>query len=227
MQQNFITENIEQVNPHLLALTGHPRTEEILVIQRIRIFIFRIHFFKLVKSIDIGPGPRLGYKIDGIRSPCAQYRLSAVNAQTPINDSKRSPRTVMARAENTHNFFRARDGPGIDNTAGRPRIVAPIDRLICAVRIHRPKPLGIPEIAIHILPAIVEYSSVRHERRMALVQRALSNLMDVGSISIHPKKVAHNVTVTHAILRLTRRRENDAVIRQVQRIKIGHTRRGG
>src|SRR4030042_667418 len=216
MQQNFVTENIEQKNPHLLAPAGHPRTEEILIAKRIRIFILRIHICEFVESIDIGPGTHFDDKVDGISSPRADDRLSAVDTQTPVDNSKRSPRTVMAGAENTPDILCSRDGAGIDHTPWRPRIIAPVNRLVRAVRIHRPEPLGVAEIPIHVLPAIVEYSPVRHKRRMALVQCAFSDLVDVGSISIHPKKVAHNVTVTHAILRLTRRRKNKAVIRQIQ-----------
>jgi hypothetical protein len=55
---------------------------------------------------------------------------------------------------------------------------------------------------------------------VALVECALADLMDVGAVGVHAKEVAHYVAVAHAILRLARRGENNAVIGQIQRIEV-------
>ena len=38
MQQQFVTERIEQDDAHLFAIAGHPRAEEVLVRERIGVF---------------------------------------------------------------------------------------------------------------------------------------------------------------------------------------------
>jgi hypothetical protein len=54
-----------------------------------------------------------------------------------------------------------------------------------------------------------------------------SQLDDVGAIRIHPVEVGHDVPVAHAVFGLPGRTENDLVIREIERINIGHSRGKG
>ena len=56
---------------------------------------------------------------------------------------------------------------------------------------------------------------------MALVQRAVADLLDVRPVGVHREQVAHDVPVAHAVLRLAGRGEEDAAVGQVDRVDVG------
>ena len=94
--------------------------------------------------------------------------------------------------------------------------------MIGAVGPDRPQSLGIAEIPVNVFPAIIEDASVGQQRAVALEQRALADLMNVGPVRFHAKQVGHDMPVAHAILRLARGRKGDCAVRQIQRINVRH-----
>ena len=94
----------------------------------------------------------------------------------------------MARGEGAEEQLATRDRAAIEHGARRIRVVAPIDGMVRSIGIADPGPLSVAEISIHILPAIVQDAAVGQQSRMTFKQRAVTNLMNVGSISVHGER---------------------------------------
>ena len=127
----------------------------------------------------------------------------------------------MARGEIGQQQVRARNRAVVQHRAGRVRVVAPVDGVVGAVGIAAPDPLGIAEIAVDVFPAVVNDPAVGQQRGVALVQRAVADLLHVGAVGLHREQVAHDVPVAHAVLGLAGRREQDAAVGQVDRVDVG------
>gem|GEM_PF-6466607 len=126
----------------------------------------------------------------------------------------------MAGTEHAEHLLCARDGYRIEDGPRRLRVVAPIHGVVGAVRVDGPEALGIPEIAVHVFPAVVEEPPVGEQGRLAFEERALAYLPDIGAVTVHPVQVAHDVTVAHAVLGLAGGGEHNVAVRQVQRIDV-------
>ena len=133
----------------------------------------------------------------------------------------------MAGGEGADHLLRAGDGAGFQLRPRRLGAVAVIDDMVGAVGIGRPQALRIAEIAIDILPAVVDHAAVGQQRGVSLVQRAVADLLDVGPVGLHREEVAHDVPVAHAVLGLAGRREEDLAVGQVDRVDVGDARAEG
>ena len=100
-------------------------------------------------------------------------------------------------------------------------MVHEVDLVVGAVGVAGPEALGVAEVAIHVLPAVVEDAAVGGQGAVALVERAAPDLVDVRAVAVHPKDIAHDVAVAHAVLRLAGRREGDAAVGQIERVDVG------
>jgi hypothetical protein len=92
--------------------------------------------------------------------------------------------------------------------------------VVGAVRVDRPQALGVAEVAVDVLPAVVEDAPVGHHRAVSLEERGLADLVDVGAVAAHPEEVAHDVAVAPAVLRLARGGEDDVAARDVDRVDV-------
>ena len=235
VQKELVAEDVDQIQPHLLSRlrTGrlgigpqHAGTQEVLagavrcvgVEQRERVLVLRSHTAERV------PVP-LAYAIDRLLGPGPYDRTAAIHSEPAINDRQRTPRTVMTRPEDAHYALRPGDGTRVDDTPGRRRIVPPVDSVVRAVRVDRPQALCVTEVAVHVLPAVVENAAVRQKRPVPLEQRALPDLVDVGAVRRHAEQVRHDVAVAHAVLRLPTGGKNDRVIGEVQRVNVRNSGR--
>ena len=181
---------------------------------RIRVFVLRLNDLERIVIAA-------AHQVDRAGRPGAHHGGLQVQPAATIDDGQRAPRAVMARREDTNEQFGAGNRPGIEHGTWRVGVVSPIDRVIGAVGVHGPGALGVAEIAIDVFPPVVEDSSVGQEHGMSLVQRAMTDLLDVGSVGIHGVQVAHDMPVAHAVLRLTRGGEADPAVGQVDWVDVG------
>ena len=214
VQQDLVAEDVEEIEAHPLALARRARAQEVLLAQRVGVLVLWIHALEYVEAIVL-LAVSVVNQVDGAVGPSAHDGRAAVKGAAAVDDGEGAPGPVVARAEHAHHLLRAGDDARVEHAAGRPRIVAPVHRVVGAVRKDRPKPLGVAEVAVHVLPAVVEDAAVGREAAVPLEQRALTDLVDVGAVGLHAEQVAHDVAVAHAVLRLARRGERDGVIRQV------------
>ena len=217
MDQRFVAEHVHEINAHLLALAGHPGAEEILVRKRIGVFILGLYG---LESVVVA----MADEVHGGGGPGAKDGFAAVGAQAPVQQRQHAPGTVVAGGKRADHHPAAGNRPGLDLRPRRGRVVAVVDRVVRAVGIASPEPLGIAEIAVHVLPAIVDHPPVGQHRAVPFVQRAVADLPEVGPVGADGKQVAHDVPVAHAVLGLAGRGEEDAAVRQVERIDVGNAR---
>ena len=163
---------------------------------------------------------RYVHQPSGIGGPHPDNRLDTVHTQPPVDYRHRSPRTIVTRREYANRLTRIAYPASVDHTARRPRIIAPIDRRTRTVRANRPQSLGIAEVAVDIFPPVIKDPPIGQNRAVPLEERALADLVNVGAIRIHTKKVRHDMPIAHAVLRLPRRRKNDPAIRKIDRVDI-------
>jgi len=220
MHQQFVSECVYQKDIHLFARIA-ARAEEILAAQRPWILIFGMHAVEPV-AVEVIAVPQGGAHAG---RPGAQDRRVAVGVDVRVDDRQRAPHVAMVGAEDAQQLPGVRDDARIIHRRGVGLVVAPQDRLLGAVRIDRPEPVGVTEIPVHIFPAFVHDAPVRHQPGLVLKQRALGDLMDVRVLRIHPEQIGTNVLAAHVELRLAGGRKNDAAVRQIKRIEIAHTRR--
>ena len=115
------------------------------------------------------------------------------------------------------------EGPGVDDSAGRGGVVAPIDFVLRSVGVGDPYALGVAEVAVDVFPAVVDDASVGEERGMSFKERALSNLLDVGTVRVHLVEIAHDMAVAHAVFRLARGGEDDFPRGEISGVYIGRS----
>jgi len=215
VQQHFVAERVQQVDPHLLAAAGHPRTQEDLVGQRIRVFVLGVHARERVVIA-------LADQFDRVGRPSSQHRLASVQAQASVDDGQRPPRTIVAGGEVGQQQVRARNRPVVQHRAGRIRVVAPVDGVVGAVGAAAPHALRVAEIAVDVLPAIIDDPAVGQQRGVAFVQRAVTDLLHVGTVGFDRKQVAHDVPVAHAVFGLARGGEEDLAAGQIDGVDVAH-----
>ena len=94
-----------------------------------------------------------------------------------------------------------------------------------AVGVACPESLRVAEVAVHVLPTVVEHATVGKDRGVSLEERGDADLVDVRAVRLHAVEVAHDVAVAHAVLRVARGREHDVAIRQEDGIDVAHALR--
>ena len=133
----------------------------------------------------------------------------------------------MAGRKNTHGARGARNHTGVNDRSGGRRVVAPVDRLVGSIGVHRPQRLRIAEVPVHIFPAIVQDTAVGGDVRGPIEQGVLGDLVDIGPVGLHTVKIAHDMPVAHAILGFARGGKHDAVVGQIQGVQVVHIRQMG
>ena len=213
VKQDFVPQGIDQVDSHLFVPARHPRAQEVLAGERIRIFVLGLHAFERIVVAD-------AHQVDRGRRPGANHGPLQVEPQAAIDDRQRAPGPVMARGKDANELLRAGNRPGVEYGPRRVGVVLPVDRVPGAVRVDGPHALGVTEIAIDVFPAVVEDAAVGQQRGVAFVQRVVADLLQVRAVGIHGVQVAHDVAIAHAILRLTGGGETDAAVGQIDRIDV-------
>ena len=94
-----------------------------------------------------------------------------------------------------------------------------------AVGVARPESLRVAEVAVHVLPAVVEDAAVGQDGGVSLEERGDADLVDVRAVRLHAVEVAHDVAVAHAVLRVARGREHDVAVRQERGVDVAHALR--
>ena len=217
VQQRFRPVEIDQIDPHLLALADRPGAEKMPLGQRVGIFVLGVNALERVVVPLSRP--------DRSRRParCGPRAVRPSSPTLPIDDGQRAPRPIVAGGESADEQLRPGNRAVIEHGARRVRVVAPVDGVVGAVGITDPGALGVAEVAVDVLPAVVDDPAVGQQRRVPFEQRAVPDLLDVGSVGVHREQVAHDVPVAHAVLRLARRAEHDDAVGQVDRIDIADT----
>ena len=237
VQQDLVAEHVDQIQPHhqfvqigrvpnrLVGGQGIDvaRHQEVLsalpgarVRQRKRILIARPQRHEVIADERLHiPDQR-----PGAFGPDPHHRFLAVQALAPVNDRHRPPRAVMARTEGADDLVRAGDGAAVEHGGRTGHVVLPEDRVTGPVRVHRPQPLRVAEIAVHVFPAVIQDAPVRHQAGVSLEQRALADLVDVRAVAVHPVEVRHDVHVAVAVLRLARAGEDDLPVGQIDGINV-------
>jgi hypothetical protein len=100
VKEQLIAKNVDEVNPHQLTAAGHTGAEKILIIEGIRILVFRVDLLKIVKAIYVRSGAFFSYQVNDAGRPGTNDRSPAINTQSSVDDSKGTPGPVMAGAEN-------------------------------------------------------------------------------------------------------------------------------
>ena len=213
VQEDLVAMHVDQVEAHLLAPPRHARTEKMRFRQRIRVLVLRLDPCERVVVA-------LAHQVDRAGGPGLKDRLAAVHAPAAIDDRKRAPGAVVARRKGGDEPLRAGNRPGVEHRAGRVRVVAPVDGVVGPVGIGDPNALGVAKIAVHVFPAVVDHAPVGQQGRMALVQRAVADLLDVRAVGVHREQVAHDVPIAHAVLRLAGRGEENPAVSQIDRVDV-------
>ena len=196
---------------------GHPRAEEVLVARAdrdLRTWASTPRERVVVAHARPGRSPR-----------------PARCATTGVRPSRPRRRSTMASAPQGRSWqeenvassqLRAGDRPGVEHRAGRVGVVAPVDGVVGAVGIDASRRPGRRRSCGRRIPSGRRGSRPSGSSDgVALVQRAVADLLDVGAVGVHREQVAHDVPVAHAVLRLAGRGEQDPAVGQVDRVDVG------
>ena len=214
VEHHLVAEEVDQADAHLLALAGHARAEEVPLRKRIGVLV-------LDREVRVAVVVAFADPVDRAGRPRADDGRAAVEPQPAVDDGDRPPRPVVARGERGQQPFGAGDRPVVEHGAGGVRVITPVHGVVGAVGIDGPDALGVAEVAIDVLPAVVDHAAVGQQRRVPLVQRAVADLLDVGPVRLHHEQVAHDVPVAHAELGLPRGSEQDPPVGKVDRVDVG------
>ncbi len=99
------------------------------------------------------------------------------------------PEPVMVRPKNAQYLLGSRNFVCIKDRARDSGVVAPVDRLVCAVGIDCPDAVCIAEVAVHVFPACIEYAPVSHEFAVVVKQRILCDLINIRSVRFHAENI--------------------------------------
>ena len=149
-------------------------------------------------------------------------RGHAVQPFAPVERDQRTPRTVMARAEDAHHALGmpARQRACVENRAWRPGVLPVEKRLRASVGEHRPEAERASEVAIHVVPPVVDDPAVRQHRRARFVEVVASELAKVGAVRVNAEEVPLKMPIATAVLHVPVGREHDAPVRQVAGINV-------
>ena len=217
VQEHFVAEDVDEPQPGPLCFTDRPRAKKVFSGERIRVFVLRLDFLERIVVAHPDQPDRRG-------RPDLHHRRLAVETPPPVDHGQRPPGSVVAARKGGHEPLGAGDRPGVEHRTRAVCAVAPVDGRVGPVGTHAPHALGVAEVAVHVLPAVVQHPAVGRQRSVALVQRAVPDLMNVRSVGVHHEQVAHDVPVAHAILGLPRGSEEDAAVGQVDGVDVGDTR---
>ena len=220
VEQHLVAEHVHQVEPHLLPLAGHAGTEEMAVAERPRGFVLGP---KPVESVAI-KSPAVAELPANTGRPRAQDGGGTVVGHAWVDDGQRPPHVVVMCAQDAQERAGTGNRPAVVDRRGVGRVVAVHCGLVGPVGVHGPERVRIAEIAVHVFPSLVENAAVRQKDALVLEQRALGDLVDVGAVRIHTEQVGSDILAAHVVLRLPRGREHDAVVGQVDGVKIAHVR---
>jgi len=237
VQQDFVAEYVDQIQPHHQFVQvgrvpdrlvgGHrldaARHQEVLsalpgawVHQRKRILVARPQRHEMIADERL----HISHQRPGACGPDPHHCFLAVQALAPFHNGQRPPRAVVAGTKDADHLVRAGDRPAVEHGWRTGHVVGPVESVAGPVRVHRPQPLRIAVVAVHVFPAVVQHAPVRQQAGVALEQRALADLVDVCAVAVHPVQVRHDVHVAVAVFRLTRAGEDDLPVRQIQRIDV-------
>ena len=209
---------------HLLLAIGAPRSQKQRIGKGIRVFKAGTGLPEgivkepLHQRVFTG---RVDDPIARLRRPGHQHRFFPVGPQPAVDQRRGSPGTVMAGAKDGDEFgIGTGKNTGVDHAAGGGGVVPPEEFVFRPVGIRRPKPLRVAEVAVDVLPAVVEDPPVGEQAPVPLEEGTFADLLDIGPVVVHHEQIAHNVTIAHAVLRLARRGEQNPPVGEVDRVDI-------
>ena len=198
----LVAVEVEVDERHLaVRATGHADGEEARLVDRERVGVLAREEARRVEVL-------LTARVDAVavgRRPRAQHGLLAVHAARAVDEPQRAPRTVVAAPEDRDRLRGvAAHGARVDHAARAGGVVAPPDSVARAVGVARPESLRVAEVAVHVLPPVVEDAPVWQDGGVSLEERGDANLVDVRAVRLHAVEVAHDVAVAHAVLGVAR-----------------------
>ena len=223
VQEDFVAKGVHQEHPHLRAAAGHARAEEVFFTERIGIGVFVLR----VEGVVAIESAARAHKGGSLRRPGADNTAAAIHPKPAVNDRHRPPEVVVMRSEDADHLLGAGN---LARRVGRPRhrrVVAPENRMVHPIRRCRPQAVRVPEIAVHIFPASVEDTAIFHQRGLVVEEVVALQLVNVRPVALHAVEVGGDVLAALVIFGLARGREQDAVVGQIDRVEVAHTRCAG
>ena len=158
----------------------------------------------------------------------ARDRRFVVDALERVDEDDAAGGHRVVRSRDRHHLRGAGHRTRLPRTARVPRVVAVVDAHAAAVGTGRPELLVEDGIAIHVVPASVEETSVRQERGRPFMRLMEGDGMRVLAVRPHAREREHRARTSSApvIAAAPRRGEHDVPARQVDREEVVEAVRG-